>query len=71
MSIIHSEKNATAARYTVALRGETKVWRAGNHYLRKLRAGGADGNGKGMIRTEEESSVLWLERQTERKEGGS
>ena len=57
-------------RYTAAQRGEKSAERAGNHYLRKQREGRADGNGKGMIRTEKKSSVLWLERQSEKKEGG-
>lgn len=42
-----------------------------NHYLRELREGLADGNGKGMIRTAKRSSVLWLERQSAKKEGGA
>lgn len=41
-----------------------------NHYLWRLGEEWADGNGKGMIRTEKKSSVLWLERQSEKKEGG-
>lgn len=45
------------------------MWRAGNHYLRKLSEGRADGNGKGRTRTEKKSSVLWLEWQSEKKEG--
>lgn len=43
---------------------------AGNHYLRKLREGRAEVNGKGMIKTEKKSSRLRLERQSEKKEGG-
>lgn len=59
----HSFKENTTA--AVALRGERKMQRAGSHYLRTPREGGADGIGKGMIPTEKKSSALWQKRKRE------
>lgn len=69
MSAIQSEQMLPNVRCTGA--EDKKVQGAGSHYLRTLREDRADGNRTGMTRTEKKSLVLWLERQSERKEGGS